>query len=553
MAFSIESTTRSACTVRTARKGRMTQAELVHVPGPLALAVLVGKPEGRWHKEITRGTDAGKCAMKELSGLAQLPLSNTDGPRVAGLVLIEAWRFVHDEVSTNHGRLLIDASVAFFPRRDKMKFLEHVVVAFAEWTRATTWPDEWEFLPPYSLGSSVLERMRSCDNAWVESVLGKWTRDFGVLPSPVGWALWSPLALLMARGIWQADVSVKCQRHVGHSITAPCGPSDRLLRYFMGLPSELSSGHGILPRTAKAGTKKTPYAADIALTTLNISSRLRSQRDVQSTFHAVATKLDMEGHGEVAEILRDAKHQGPSRVSLQRYRVRLDMVAMLWHRLQHGKSSPRPFRYVTFDASPQAGIEYFAASERLVSFTSELHASVVIRRLPLVQLGHGRFSTSDKVQAHVHQTWLDYGPTVDSVRTATDMCRQCLTDQGVEFDICDSPDVTRLCIGGHGSSDDGEWLYPNALQVPGMQHILDGLLREGVERLPWWSAWEREAKNACQVLHPLSRRTYLKRRLRDPNSEEDRSLLMTCDKLAEWRWEKCTTVRTRPNETCSKP
>ena len=94
MAFSIESTTRSACTVRTARKGRMTQAELVHVPGPLALAVLVGKPEGRWHKEITRGTDAGKCAMKELSGLAQLPLSNTDGPRVTGLVLIEAWRFL---------------------------------------------------------------------------------------------------------------------------------------------------------------------------------------------------------------------------------------------------------------------------------------------------------------------------------------------------------------------------------------------------------------------------------------------------------------------------
>jgi hypothetical protein len=57
------------------------------------------------------------------------------------------------------------------------------------------------------------------------------------------------------------------------------------------------------------------------------------------------------------------------------------------------------------------------------------------------------------------------------------------------------------------------FLYPWALQVPGTQHILDTVLKDGLERIPWWVGWESASKAVCQWVHPRPRREYLQTRL----------------------------------------
>ncbi len=42
------------------------------------------------------------------------------------------------------------------------------------------------------------------------------------------------------------------------------------------------------------------------------------------------------------------------------------------------------------------------------------------------------------------------------------------------------------------------WLYPLALFVPGTQHIVNNVLKDTVEELPWWPAWTAAAKCLCQ-------------------------------------------------------
>ena len=107
------------------------------------------------------------------------------------------------------------------------------------------------------------------------------------------------------------------------------------------------------------------------------------------------------------------------------------------------------------------------------------------------------------------------------------MCRQNLSDMGHEFDIADLRNILDKCLGsetcGKLDGEAAEQLFPNSLAVPGTQHILDSVLQEGVEILPWWTAWDKACKNVCQVLHAETRRYFLKARL--PEGSEEASSL----------------------------
>ena len=81
---------------------------------------------------------------------------------------------------------------------------------------------------------------------------------------------------------------------------------------------------------------------------------------------------------------------------------------MLWYRERFKRTKLLQFRYLAFDASPQNGVEIFATVERFLTVQPGSFAPLVEERsLPLVTLGHGRASLLDKLQAHVHQVWLD--------------------------------------------------------------------------------------------------------------------------------------------------
>ena len=107
------------------------------------------------------------------------------------------------------------------------------------------------------------------------------------------------------------------------------------------------------------------------------------------------------------------------------------------------------------------------------------------RLQPLSILGHGRKRTADKLQAVVHQTWLEYGPSAETVRAANLSVRGVLTDLGTELPIVDALDVVDKCLGLQDGLGDDEmgFLFPLALQVPGPQHLLDQSLRYGISSI----------------------------------------------------------------------
>ncbi|MCP4243719.1 MAG: hypothetical protein GY772_24465, partial [bacterium] len=152
----------------------------------------------------------------------------------------------------------------------------------------------------------------------------------------------------------------------------------------------------------------------------------------------------------------------------------------------------------------------------------------------------------DKAHAHVNQTFLEYGPDVTSLRAAFKAVRGCLSDMGTERSIGDVPD----CIDAFLNRDvrapaAGEsFLFPRALQIPGLQHIIDNAVREAVSRTPWWSEWEAKAKVVCQHVGRQGHRDRLVHVLRtslDPvvvasKVDFEDAVARGCDRFAEWRW-----------------
>ena len=225
-------------------------------------------------------------------------------------------------------------------------------------------------------------------------------------------------------------------------------------------------------------------------------------------------------------------------------------------RRQWYKAHGPTYRYLAFDASPQHGQEYFVIVERVVRRDHLQHApeqlpAVESRVLPLGTLGCGRMGLADKLQAHVHQVWLDYGPSVRNVRAANLDVRQCLSDMGTELAIGDALDCVPACIGqstAAGQSSEDQFLYPLALVVPGPQHILDTSLTRGLESLPWWPEWQRQAKVVCQWLRPGNHRSLLRQMLRDAGGPPEQlasrvnALTKGCESFAAWRWKTLSTM-----------
>ena len=91
----------------------------------------------------------------------------------------------------------------------------------------------------------------------------------------------------------------------------------------------------------------------------------------------------------------------------------------------------------------------------------------------------------------------------------------------------------------------GAFLFPLALGVPGMQHILDSILKDSLRALSWWPIWQAQAKAVSQWLGYENHRDFLQSRLASLSegaSEAKESLRHGCDTFATWRWHTLATV-----------
>ena len=246
----------------------------------------------------------------------------------------------------------------------------------------------------------------------------------------------------------------------------------------------------------------------------------------------------------------------PKTNSLYLARVRLDVTAMLWQR--QWASEHTVYRYLACDASPQVSQSYevFVTVERSVNRAAcdtcfdlvdieQIHS----RMLPLATLGQGRTALADKVAALIHQLWCENGPSQSSVRHACQDVRQILTDMGVEFGLANYPDVINDVVKATGwdkanvvESRALACLFPYALQVPGLLHILDWVIREGVQSLSFWPAWQAKAKRVLQYLHGHNHREIIKQIIRQRDTDSARgdtlssTLKTSTGRFAKWRW-----------------
>ena len=72
--------------------------------------------------------------------------------------------------------------------------------------------------------------------------------------------------------------------------------------------------------------------------------------------------------------------------------------------------------------------------------------------------------------------------------------------------------------------------------------MLDTIVKDGLERVTWLSAWEGQAKGVCQWVHSRARREFLQSRLEGCSTGVLESFTAGCERFADWRWKALVNV-----------
>ena len=139
----------------TVHKGRRGYTILAHQDGPLVMVLLLAEPGGRWSPELAGGN--AQCGALRQMGEQTRGHSDTVAarPAVVGLAIVKGWHAVHRQATHDHTYALVQASEAFHRRRTGARYLEHEVVAAAQFRCGHPAVDELANVRgPLTLGSA---------------------------------------------------------------------------------------------------------------------------------------------------------------------------------------------------------------------------------------------------------------------------------------------------------------------------------------------------------------------------------------------------------------
>jgi hypothetical protein len=576
------------------KPGRPSRAEMFQRDGPLVLAVIVAQPDGRWCEAVR--SSGGRQLRDHLATCSTHFSGTLDNAEIIGFAVVRSWRWVDEAFGSREAQLMAQARISLFQGRKGFRFLEHEFLDSVRISPGLANAVNHEFkgawfsellagrvLAAAKRTSTVVEvahhRWKDFVGGSVSALLKEWARYWNglVMHKVVGWPLFGPMAASVICGQWRHDVSALFQKSGGvleqRWVLAPVQPSGNIVKEFLkqrGKPVMPSAPVNLPLAIIKSGSLvakwKSGFIEGFTVDTLFLSLRAARHLMDQAAYRkamkdfgqCVRAVMNIDPHNCMNDSLD--KFSWPSKWTLRRHRVTLDIAAMLARRELHAFLGPA-YRYIAFDASPQRpGIEVFATGERVVR-QRELHAGyhsgqwpsgVEVRRLPLTVLGQGRASLADKVSAHCHQVWLEYGGSLRSIREANVQVRGIISDLGTEGGLGDHVDVLDDIYGHSSIGRVFDHLYPFALVVPGCQHIVDNLCQDAISALPWWGEWAADAKIVCQWLNIWSHREVLTHVWRQMENAANRSLVKdmvkalstSCDRFAKWRWRTLFNVTT---------
>ena len=526
------------------RRGRPGMESLLHRPGPAILVVVVVSPEGRWAAELTAPSAEARAASELLQQVLHTGDTSLrpahESPRVIGIAALVSWEYVREEASSKDTHLLMMASnsAGRHKRMSFRHFLEHRILAAAIFEEPVPMPGFTCWAATAGIWPAVLDPSTAAAVATRPALLTAGPSARGRMPasqalsiwascfeasstSLTPWPAWTPLATALIEGRWAGDVTWVARGQCIPPVAPPRGQLQAFQReQLQNVPaahrdSQASSSFSVLdPRRGSIQ----PFSAAHAINCLRMGAALRSQANMSQATVAALRFWFPDEWPRLLAARQQAGFRCPKSNVVRGMRVGLDIAAMLLWRQWYHQHRPT-YRYIGVDASPQKpGVEVLAVVERVIPRRAlgELQpgqlwpTGLIQRRLPISCLGHGRARLADKVQAVVHATWLEYGPSLVTLAQANLDVRQVLTDMGTELGIADAAAVGSLCAptkprpSWSSSSRPGldlcAFLYPLALGVPGMQHILDSILKDSLVALSWWPTWQASAKDLSQWL-----------------------------------------------------
>ncbi len=553
--------------------------------------MVMGQRGGRFDAEL-HGRHGQPALARVNAAVDDIAKSWVDEEGLVGVAVVQGWRMVRTKANNMDAWNLISANSRLLTRHSGQRYFEHDVVASAVFNERAPLPTgAWSTLGVAALGQQLFGTMADFSvtvtrdggsdvrgRLLLRELVAAWTLHWPTLGSVrLAWPTCCPLAAALVSSRWRTDVTVHARRSNGPTAAAnlchglPTGRLQGFLREEIPADLEPTDDHDVEDRQVMERHRWPwpTYGVGHLINAVRLGRRANNMDGVaEAAIDALHFALGPRVHAEVDRLANFVDE--PSRYTLSKARVRFDVANMLqcrwWYRLN------RPtFRYITYDASPQRGSEVFASAERIFTradLRANAHPQVNIRRLPMVYLGVGRTGAADKLQALMHQTWLEYGPGVDSVRAANADVRQCLSDMGAEAIIADSADVVDLMSLTSGPTREpaggalvpfelGQLVphqgqqaplgfsqtFPLALKVVGPQHLLDVSLQHGLASLPWWSTWAHQAKVVCQWLHPKMRREHLANLpALTASADLKRSLDAGVSAFAKWRWQTLSEV-----------
>ena len=565
------------------------------VIGPKLIVVIIATPQGRWHKQLQQSKSSAARKLREellqscadsssfrsaagincsSSGVGSSSISIST-QRVVGIAVINSWELLN-HATDDFTSSLCNCLLQTYRRSRSLHFLHHTFLASAALERHSDISCDVYSSDPARLGQMLIndlgsERVSGATTCFgtdcsigtsVFDTVCSWQQRYGPNLDVVAWPAFFPVAFALACGQLRKDVTALVPRDSFREWEIPVLPPRSLRRKLQNLPGAKAAtvtqfaAQELGQRSGSSWKRKRLQLGDAEnqLNAVEASCEVRNQQQ----FKAHALKMlkffyPRDWRHRAAELA--GQHKSLSRAAIERSRVRFDVAAMLWQRHQAGQNSF--FRYISSDASPQMSQshEVFVSVERVALRTAlhDLHlggvaqSSFTSRLLPLRTLGQGKTVLQDKIAAHIHQTWLEYGPRIEDVRVALGSVRQVLTDMGVEFGMANYPDVVSEVLRDvtpscPDSFPTGQYLFPFAIQVPGVLHVLDWVVRQVVETLPFWPAWQATAKRICQYVHSQNHRSLLQRIIRDkaPDQQQASELCGQLDKgmtrFAQWRW-----------------
>jgi hypothetical protein len=247
--------------------------------------------------------------------------------------------------------------------------------------------------------------------------------------------------------------------------------------------------------------------------------------------------------------------------------VRLDIAAMMAQRELYATEGPY-FRFVATDKGPQVKgswevlntVEVCVPRKAVVGkalLDIEPHC-IQRRKLAPCCMAQGGVDVPNTVLSVLHQTWLEYGPSAESLRKSNADIIGLGTDLGCEAGVCDHHDIVDFFIDAEKAEDGGgplaslpshsdSFLFPAAMKVAGPLHCIDWIIRASLNKLTGFPLYLKTAKTILQYMHSKTHRAFMQRRLlisdlpADVKAECDKALDTGCCRFADWRWESMYT------------